>query len=82
MRAPIDAIPQASCLLSCTLNASATPAGTRGSARSHPRAEIGALLPEADFLERAGDAVLDKIVGRRDITRQNPRIAPQSRKDC
>jgi integrase len=33
-------------------------------------------------LERAGDAVLVKIVGRRDITRQDPRIAPQSRKDC
>ena len=47
----------------------------------HPRPEIGPLLPEVDFLERAGDAVLDKIVGRRDITRQDPRIAPQSRKD-
>jgi hypothetical protein len=31
------------------------------------------LLAEADFLERAGDAVLDKIVGRRDITRQQIR---------
>jgi hypothetical protein len=48
----------------------------------HPRAEIGPFLPEADFLERTGDAVLDKIVGRRDITRQDPGIAPQSRKDC
>jgi hypothetical protein len=49
--------------------------------RKHPRAEIGPLLPEADFLERAGDAVLDKILSRRDITRQDPRIPPQSRKD-
>jgi hypothetical protein len=47
----------------------------------HPRAEIGPLLPEADFLKRAGDAVLDEILGGRDITRQDPRIAPQSRKD-
>ena len=39
----------------------------------HPRAEIGPLLPEADFLERAGGAVLNKMVGRRDITRQQIR---------
>ncbi len=49
--------------------------------RKHPCPQIGPLLPEADFLECAGDAVLDKILGRRDITRQDPRIAPQSRKD-
>ena len=47
----------------------------------HSRAEIGPLLPEVHFLERSGDAVLDKIVGRRDITREDPRIAPQSRND-
>jgi hypothetical protein len=39
----------------------------------HPRAEIGPLLPEADFLERAGGTVLNKMVGRRDITREQIR---------
>jgi hypothetical protein len=39
----------------------------------HPRAEIGPLLPEADFLERAGGTVLNKMVGHRDITRQQIR---------
>jgi hypothetical protein len=39
----------------------------------HPGAEIGPLLSEADFLERAGGTVLNKMVGRRDITRQQIR---------
>jgi hypothetical protein len=33
------------------------------------------VLPQVDFTERAGEAVLDEVVCRDDVARQHPRVA-------
>jgi hypothetical protein len=44
-----------------------------------PGPKIGSLLPQVDLTERAGEAVLDEVVGRDDVTRQHPSVARQAR---
>jgi hypothetical protein len=41
--------------------------------------QIGAPLPEVELRQRAGQAVLNEIVGEYNVTRQRPRVAPKAR---
>jgi hypothetical protein len=47
--------------------------------REQPSPQIGSILPEVELAERSGETVLHQIVRRRDIARQCPRVAPQTR---
>lgn len=40
-----------------------------------PGPKIGPVLPQVDFAERTGEAVLDEVVCRDHIARQHPRVA-------
>src|SRR5271165_381284 len=43
-----------------------------------PGPKIGSVLPKVDFTERAGEAVLDEVLCRDDVTGQHPRVAGQT----
>jgi hypothetical protein len=44
-----------------------------------PRPQIGPLFPQVHFPEGSCEALLDEIVCRYDIVRENPRVARQTR---
>ncbi len=43
-----------------------------------PGPQIGPFLPQMKLPQGTGEAILDKVIGGRDIARQRPGIAPQA----
>ena len=46
--------------------------------REQPSTKIGALLPQVDFFEGTGKAVLDEIVSSDNVSRQCPRVTSET----